>query len=61
MTAGRQVNVWGKLYTITIHQRSKSVCIATGEYMGVRIEVKGSSAASAARHWQDAARYRGNL
>jgi hypothetical protein len=54
------VKVWGKDHEIYVHQKSKTVWIAVGEYMGERIEVKGSSQSSAARAWQEAARYRGN-
>ena len=55
------VEVWSKRYEITVYQKSKSVWIAAGDYMGHRVEVKGSSANSAATHWKDAARYRGNV
>ena len=53
------VKVWDKPHEITVYQKSKSVWIAVGDYMG-HLETKGSSAAAAAKHWQDAARYRGN-
>jgi hypothetical protein len=55
------VRVWDELQEITVYQKSKSVWVAVGEYMGDRIETKASSASAAARHWQDAARYRGNV
>ncbi|HVI64150.1 MAG TPA: hypothetical protein VM910_16420 [Bradyrhizobium sp.] len=32
----------------------------TPDYVGERIEVKGSSANVAAKHWVEAARFRGN-
>ena len=54
------VMVWGKLYEITVHHKSKSVWIARGEYMGHAIEVKSSSSSAAAKAWSEAARYRGN-
>ncbi len=54
------VEVWGKSYTVFTHQRSKSVWIAVGEYMGKRIEVKDRSKATAIKRWQEAARYKGN-
>jgi hypothetical protein len=43
---------------ITIYQKSKSVWIAVGEYMGEPIEEKGSSANSAAAHWRNTAQYK---
>ena len=39
----RRVIVWGKPQEVTIAQKSKTVWIATGEYMGQRIETKGAS------------------
>ena len=54
------VRVWDKPYEISVYQKSKSVWITVGEYMGDRIEVKGRSATSAAANWREAARYRGN-
>ena len=56
----RTVQVWDKPYEITVHQKSKSVWIAVGEYMGERIEAKGSSESAAVKHWREAARYKGN-
>ena len=52
------VKVWDKSYDIGVFQKSQTVWIAVGEYMGERLEVKGSSPASAAAHWSEAARYR---
>ena len=54
------VIVWDKPHEITVHQKSKSVWIAVGEYMGERLEVKRSSATQATSAWREAARYRGN-
>lgn len=56
----REVLVWGKRHKISVYQKSKTVWIAVGEYMGHHIEVKSSSANAAANLWIDAARYRGN-
>jgi hypothetical protein len=56
----RIVTVWDKRHTIEVYQKSKSVWIAVGSYMGQHIEVKSSSASSAAKLWAEAARYRGN-
>ena len=55
------VRVWDKSYEITVDQRSKTDWIASGEYMGERIQVKGRSERDAAAQWREAARYRGNL
>jgi hypothetical protein len=55
-----RVKVWDKSCEITVYQKSKTVWIAVGDYMGAQIETKGSSQSSAAAHWKDAARYRGN-
>jgi hypothetical protein len=54
------VDVWGKPQIISVYQKSKTIWIAVGTYMGRTIETKGSSASAAAKHWQDAARYHGN-
>ena len=56
----RTVTVWGKPVQISIHQKSKTVWIAIGFYMGERIETKGRSANSAMALWRDAATYKGN-
>jgi hypothetical protein len=53
------VMVWGEPVTVYVTQKSKSVWIASGSYLEHSIETKGSSATSAAKHWADAARYRG--
>ena len=62
MAVGRSITVvvWDKPHVVAVHQRSKSVWIAVADYNGERIETKGSSATSAAAHWREAARYRGN-
>ncbi len=54
------VEVWGKSYTVTTYQKSKTVWIAVGEYMGKRIEVKGRSKTTAIKRWQEATRFKGN-
>ncbi len=55
-----RVEVWGKSYTVTTYQKSKTVWIAVGEYMGKRIEVKDRSEATAIKWWREAARFKGN-
>lgn len=54
------VDVWGKPYNIEIRQKSKTVWVAVGTFMGEPIEVKRSSARAAAKAWREAARFRGN-
>lgn len=54
------VLVWGKREPVTVFQVSKSVWVASGEYLGNHIEVKGRSRGAAAKLWADAARYRTN-
>lgn len=54
------VSVWGKDYEVSVHQRSKSVWIARGEYMGQPIEVQARTPTAAAALWRDTAQYRGN-
>lgn len=56
----RTVTVWDRQYTIEVYQKSKTVWIAVGDYMGQRIEVKSRSSSSAAALWKDAASYKGN-
>lgn len=57
----QKVMVWGKPYTVSLYQKSKSVWTATGDYNGERITVTSRSPGSATKLWRDAARYRGNI
>lgn len=50
----------GGVGQISVYQKSKSVWIAVGTYMGERVESKGTSESSAAAHWAAAAKYKGN-
>jgi hypothetical protein len=54
------VYVAGERCVISIHQRSKTVWLARGDYHGEPIETKGSSSSAAVKAWADAARFRGN-
>jgi hypothetical protein len=54
----RTVMVWGEPQTVTVYQKSRTVWIAVGDYMGKTIDVKGSSERRALKLWMDAARYR---
>jgi len=60
MTIKTTVEVWGISYEIGVHQKSKAVWIARGEYMGKMIETKGATQSAAVLRWREAARYRGN-
>ena len=55
----QRVEVWGKPFVVNVSQRSKSVWVASGEYMGQQIQTTDRSAGSAAKRWQEAARARG--
>ena len=55
-----RVEVWGKPYTVTTRQKSKSVWIAVGDYMGKSIEVQDRSQATAIDRWREAAYFKGN-
>ena len=57
----RRVMVWDKPYDVEVYQKSKTVWIAVGEYMGKHLDTKGSTEGAALRRWVEAARYRGNL
>jgi hypothetical protein len=54
------VNVWDKPHVVTVYQKSKTVWIAVGEYMGETIEVKDQSEGAALKRWREAATYKGN-
>lgn len=54
------VKVWDKPHEIDVFQKSKSVWIAVGGYMGERLEAKGRTESQAANNWREAARYKGN-
>lgn len=54
------VMVWGKPYEISVTQRSKSVWVASGDYMGKYIQTQDRSSGTAAARWREAAQYRGN-
>jgi len=50
------VMVWGEPQTVTVYQRSRTVWVAIGDYMGNAIDVKGSSERRVLKLWMDAAR-----
>jgi len=54
-----KVTVWNTTCPVTVYQKSKTVWIAVGDYMGERIETKDSSEGSTLKRWREAARYKG--
>jgi hypothetical protein len=52
------VKVWETDVELTLSQRSPSVWIAYGSYLGRSFDVKGRSPSAAANLWADAARYK---
>jgi hypothetical protein len=52
------VSIGSKTYEVTVYQRSKSVWIATGDFMGETLKVKDRSQTTALSAWREAARYR---
>ena len=54
-----KITVWNETCSVTTYQKSKSVWMAVGEYMGQTKEIKGSSAGSALSAWKEWARYKG--
>ena len=54
------VRVWDKPYTVTTYQKTKSVWIAVGEYMGETIQTKGRTKGAAVKRWKERARFKGN-
>jgi len=60
MTTRTTVLVWNQPYEISVYQKSKTVWIAVGEYMGKHVETKGATQSAAISHWREAARYKGN-
>jgi len=54
------VSVLAKSYTVTVEQKSQTIWVAVGNYMGERLEAQGRNEAKALRHWYEKARYIGN-
>lgn len=54
------VKVWGQSYEVSVHQQSKSVWTATGEYMGESHSTKDATAGAAIKRWTEWAAYKGN-
>jgi hypothetical protein len=58
---GDTVRVLGKRYIVSVHQESKSVWVAMGDYMGEPVECRASCKRSALASWQEIARYKGEF
>jgi hypothetical protein len=56
----RTVAVWGRLQNIIDYQKSKTVWVATGKYMGEDHESQGPTANTAAKRCQERATYKEN-
>jgi hypothetical protein len=51
------VELSGKPHEVSLDEQSKTVWIATGEYMGNQLEARGHSASNAIALWRMAARF----
>ena len=58
--AERTILVWNTPHVVRVYQKSKSVWIAVGDYMGKQIEIKGGNRSFVLARWKEAARDRGN-
>ncbi len=56
----RSVAVWGRLQNTIVYQKSKTVWVTTGKYMGEDHQSRGPTANTAAKRWQQWATYKGN-
>jgi len=54
------VTVWGTPCKVSVYRKSKSVWVASGDYLGEAITVQDRSAGSALKRWREAATYDGN-
>lgn len=55
----QRVVVWGEPIELEVHQRSKSVWVASGEYMGAYHQTTDRSPGSAAARWKEWAHTKG--
>lgn len=54
------VQVWNQPQKVTVYQRSKTVWIAVGVYLGETLGVKSRTERQALGSWREAARCKGN-
>jgi len=55
----RMVEVWDRLYIITVERISESVWEVVGDYMFESIRVQGESEGTAIQRWRETARDKG--
>jgi hypothetical protein len=55
-----RVIVWDQPLMVDVYQKSKSVWVASGDYMGQHLSTQDRSQATALKRWAEAAKYRGN-
>jgi hypothetical protein len=55
-----RVRVWDKPCDVTVTQKSKSVWVARGEYLGKDYETQDSTPGAAAKRWREKAEYHNN-
>ncbi len=55
----QRVTVWGEALEVSVHQKSKSVWVASGEYLGKHITTQDRTPSTAAKRWGEAARSHG--
>jgi hypothetical protein len=53
-----KIEVGGEVIELTLYQRAKTVWVASGVFLGRRIEVRGSSQNAVLKHWRRAAENR---
>jgi hypothetical protein len=56
----QRVIVWGEPFDIEVHQKSKSVWVASGKYMDEYHSCQDRSPTTAAARWREWAQYKGN-
>jgi hypothetical protein len=56
----RMVEVWDRLYIVTVEQISESVWEVVGDYMFKPIRVRGESEWAALQRWRETARDKGD-
>jgi hypothetical protein len=54
------VRVWDKPYPVSTYRKSKSVWIASGEYMGESHSSQDQTEGAAVKRWREWAQYKGN-
>jgi hypothetical protein len=55
-----RVIVWGKTYPVEAYQKSKSVWVVSGEYMGESNSVTDATKGAAMKRWREWAQSKGN-